>query len=319
MPVFRQTKRYWTAAVALAALLVFCNSAGAGEATHRQLTPVHAVVLGIVEGVTEYLPISSTGHLLITRDALGLGSNGPSADSAAALETAAMNAYIVCIQFGAILAILFVCFHRFKTIFNGVFYGDQAGRRLLAHLILAFLPAAAVGLLLADAIKTYLFGAFPVIAGWFIGGVVILIVSFRYRREKIDLHRGRCIEDMRGSTALLIGAAQCVAMWPGVSRSLATILGAIFLGMSMEAAVEFSFLLGAVTLTAATAYDLVRHGGEMLAVLDLSAMALGLLFAFISAVASVKWMIRYLNRYGLELFGFYRIFLAVVTGFVYLF
>jgi len=319
MPVFRQAKDSRLAAAVVVWILLFCSSAGAAEATPKHLTAAHAVILGIVEGVTEYLPVSSTGHLLITRDALGLGSDSHSPDSTASVETAAINAYIVCIQFGAILAILFVCFHRFKKIFNGVFHGDPEGRRLFGHLCLALLPAVVAGLLLADPIKTYLFGAFPVITGWFIGGAVILIVSIRFRRQQIDLHQGRRIEDMQASTALLIGLAQCIAMWPGMSRSLATILGAIFLGLSMEAAVEFSFLLGAVTLTAATGYDVVRHGREMLAMLELSSMALGLLFAFISAVVSVKWMIRYLNRYGLELFGFYRIALAIVTGIVYLF
>jgi len=117
--------------------------------------------------------------------------------------------------------------------------------------------------------------------------------------------------------AILIGVAQCLAMWPGVSRSLATILGGLFLGLSMQATVEFSFLLGAVTLTAASVYDVLKHGSEMLAVLEMRSMILGLVFAFLAAVLSVKWMIAYLNKYGLEIFGYYRIALAFVTAWIY--
>jgi undecaprenyl-diphosphatase len=288
-----------------------CTSAAADEDYRKQLSPTHAVILGIVEGITEYLPVSSTGHLLITKDLIGLGSGIGQPAGETTPEDDAINAYIVCIQFGAILAILFVCFHRFRKIFNGVFHGDSEGRRLLGNLVLALLPAVVAGLILGRIIKTHLFGAYPVIAAWFFGGVVILAVSFWYRRRGKNMHKGQAIEDMRMSTAVLIGVAQCFAMWPGLSRSLATILGAIFLGLSMKAAVEFSFLLGAVTLTAATVYDVVTYGGEMLATLELSSMALGLLFAFVSAVLSVKWMIRYLNRYGLEVFGYYRIAIAL--------
>ena len=114
-----------------------------------------------------------------------------------------------------------------------------------------------------------------------------------------------------------VGLAQCLAMWPGVSRSLATIIGGLFLGLSMQTTVEFSFLLGAVTLTAASVYDVIKHGSEMLAVLEIRSMLLGLVFAFAAAVLSVKWMIAYLNKYGLEIFGYYRIALAIIAWFIY--
>jgi len=286
-------------------------------AVDGEMSLTDAVIFGIVEGVTEYLPISSTGHLLITRDLLGLG--GPAQmDAAADSRQAAMNAYLVCIQFGAILAILVVCLHRFQKMFAGIVHRDRQGRRLIAHLSLALLPAVAAGLVLEPVIKRYLFGPYPVIAGWLGGGLVILAVCVYVRRRRIDWHRGRRIEDMDARTALLIGVAQCAAMWPGVSRSLSTILGALAFGLRMEAAVEFSFLLGAVTLTAATAYDVMKYGGEMLALLDPAAMVLGVVLAFVTAVAAVKWMIRYLNRYGLEVFGYYRIAIALAALYFYL-
>jgi undecaprenyl-diphosphatase len=300
-------------------VLALCSSplAAAREAP-KNLTTAHAIVLGIVEGVTEYLPISSTGHLLITKDLIGFDGGLDRSERENRAEDDAINAYLVVIQFGAILAILFVCQHRFRKIFSGLFHHDAEGRQLLGNLVIALMPAVVAGLLLERYIKTYLFGASPVILAWFFGGLVILGASFWYRRRGKNLHQGRRIEEIGLQTALLIGCAQCLAMWPGFSRSLATILGALLLGVSMEAAVEFSFLLGAVTLSAATAYDVVKHGGIMLANLEVASMTLGLLVAFVSAVFSVKWMIRYLNRYGLELFGYYRIAIAIMAAWVYL-
>jgi undecaprenyl-diphosphatase len=283
----------------------------------KQLTTTQAVILGIVEGLTEYLPISSTGHLLVTKDLLGMDTAG--ADMARqATETDAINAYLVCIQFGAILAILFVCAHRFKKILKGLFQGDADGRRLLANLILALLPAVVIGLILEGSIKKFLFGTYPVIVAWFVGGVIILFISFYFKNRHRDLHQGKEIEDIGPKVAIFIGVAQCLAMWPGVSRSLATIVGGLFLGLSMKATVEFSFLLGAVTLTAASVYDVFKHGSDMLAVLEIRSMFLGLVFAFVAAVLSVKWMIHYLNKYGLEIFGYYRIVLALATAWFYL-
>jgi undecaprenyl-diphosphatase len=297
--------------------LVFPVVAAVSGDDPKQLTTTQAIILGVVEGLTEYLPISSTGHLLVTKDLLGM--NTMESDVVRRnTETDAINAYLVCIQFGAILAILFVCAHRFKKILMGLFQGDADGRRLLTNLILALLPAVVIGLILEGPIKKFLFGTYPVIAAWFVGGVAILFISFYFKNQHRDLHQGQEIEDMGPKVAIFIGVAQCLAMWPGVSRSLATILGGLFLGLSMKATVEFSFLLGAVTLTAATVYDVLKHGSDMLAVLEIRSMFLGLMFAFAAAVLSVKWMIHYLNQYGLEIFGYYRIVLAFVTAWIYL-
>jgi undecaprenyl-diphosphatase len=301
----------WGLAV-LAGLIVLATGAAMADnapASGSGLSHGQALVFGIVEGLTEYLPISSTGHLLVAKALMGLGG-GRELD-------AAINAYIVVIQFGAILAILVICLNRFISLYRGLFAGDAAGRKLLANLIFAFLPAVVVGLALEDQIKSRLFGTYPVIIGWVVGGLVILGFAFVCRYRSVDLHQGKRIEDMSIPVALFIGFAQCLAMWPGVSRSLATILGALFMGVSMAGAVEFSFLLGAVTLSAASIYDLLKHGQEMMRVFDFYAMVLGLVFAFVSAVLSVKWMVGYLNRYGLELFGYYRIVIAGVAWWVF--
>ena len=301
--------RWWAPAVA-GLMVLAAGAAVADNATDSGgLRMGQAVVFGVVEGLTEYLPISSTGHLHVAKEIMGLG-NGRESD-------AAINAYIVVIQFGAIIAILVICLNRFISLYKGLFQGDADGRKLLANLIVAFLPAVVIGLALEDQIKGSLFGTYPVIIGWVAGGLVILGFAFLCRFRSIDLHRGKGLEDIRIPVALFIGFAQCLAMWPGVSRSLATILGALFMGVSMAAAVEFSCLLGAVTLSAASIYDLLKHGREMMQVFDFSYMALGLVFAFISAVLSVKWMVGYLNRYGLELFGYYRILIACVAWWLF--
>lgn len=310
-------KRYprWGMAVFAGMIVLAIASAWAAAdnspAMGSGLNNGQAIVLGIVEGLTEYLPVSSTGHLLVAKEMMGLGGDSAS--------DTAINAYIVVIQFGAILAILVICLNRFISLYQGIFKGDTAGRKLLANLIFAFLPAVVVGLALEDQIKSRLFGTYPVIIGWVVGGLVILGFAFLCRHRSIDIHQGKHLEDISIPVALFIGFAQCLAMWPGVSRSLATILGALFMGVSMTAAVEFSFLLGAVTLSAASLYDFLKHGQEMIHVFDFFPMALGLVFAFVSAMLSVKWMVGYLNRYGLELFGYYRIAIAGMAWWVFYF
>ena len=306
-------KKYprWGAAVLVGLIVLTAGAALANNSPDpgSGLSAAQAIVFGVVEGLTEYLPVSSTGHLLVAKELMGVGTEASS--------EAAINAYIVVIQFGAIIAILVICLNRFVSLYKGLFQGDAVGRKLLVNLIVAFLPAVVIGLALEDQIKGRLFGTYPVIIGWVAGGLVILGFAFLCRFRSIDQHQGKDLEDIRIPMALFIGFAQCLAMWPGVSRSLATILGALFMGVSMAAAVEFSFLLGAVTLSAASIYDLLKHGQEMMRVFDFSSMALGLVFAFVSAVLSVKWMVGYLNRYGLELFGYYRIAIAGVAWLVF--
>jgi undecaprenyl-diphosphatase len=191
-------------------------------------------------------------------------------------------------------------------------------------LAVAFLPAVAAGLLLEKPVKKYLFGGdsfglWPIVAAWFVGGCAILAVSF-YRKRRADTDRPRAdLAQLTWQMALLIGAAQCVAMWPGTSRSLVTIVAGILVGLRMASAVEFSFLLGVVTLGAATAVDGLKHGGEMLELYGWFPLAIGFLAAWGSAFLSVKWMVAWLNRHGLEIFGYYRIALALaVAGWLFL-
>lgn len=274
------------------------SQAAAAPTTH--MTFFQAIVLGIVEGATEYLPVSSTGHLCLAEKLLGIGGE----------EKAAADAYAICIQAGAILAVVWLYFGRLRRMAAGALGRDPEGRRLTINVIAAFMPAAVIGLICEKWIKLHLFGLGPITAAWFVGG--LLILAFAWWRPK-SKQEGCSLDGLTWRMALLIGFAQCVAMWPGTSRSLVTILGGIAVGMSLSAAVEFSFLLGLITLGAATGYETLKHGQTILHTFGWGGPLIGLLVAFASAVLAVKWMVGYLNRHSLAIFGYYRIALAVVV------
>jgi len=266
---------------------------------------IQAIILGIVEGLTEYLPVSSTGHLLLAQRLMGI----PSSD--------ASDAFAICIQAGAILAVLGLYRKRVGQMMFGVLGQDDAGRKLAINILAAFIPAAALGFILEKTIKKYLFagdawGLWPVVGAWFVGGVAILAVSFWRRRRHIQAG-GLALDDLTVRMAVIVGVAQCLAMWPGVSRSLITIVGGMMVGLSLPAAVELSFLLGVLTLSAATAYDALRHGEAMLETFGVLPLLAGCLAAWLSAVLAVRWMVGYLNKHGMEIFGWYRVALAIVV------
>jgi len=280
-----------------------------------ELTLGQAAILGIVEGVTEYLPVSSTGHLLLAERILSIGADPETSVAQQERTKEALDAYTICIQIGAIIAVLGLYFRRIRQMIRGLVGKDTEGRQLLISVIAGFLPAAVIGLLFNKLIKSYLFGTWPVIIAWFVGGVAILVVSrWNRNRGNRSADSGRSILELTWQMALIIGFAQCIAMWPGVSRSLATIVGGLLVGLSLSAAVEFSFLLGLITLGAATAYDALKHGQVMLQTFDATSLAVGVVFAFVAALLSVKWMVGYLNRHGLAIFGYYRVVLALVAG-----
>lgn len=266
-----------------------------------------ALVLGLVEGLTEYLPVSSTGHLLLAQRLMGIESS------------TAADAFAISIQGGAILAVLGLYRARVAQMTMGLIGQDATGRRLLINLVSAFIPAAVLGLLLEKPIKKYLFGGdewgmWPVVAAWFVGGLAILAVSFARRRRGASPSAGLDLDQLTIRMALIVGFAQCLAMWPGVSRSLITIVGGVLVGLSLPAAVELSFLLGVITLTAATAYDALKHGPEMLATYGPVPLLIGFVSAWISAVLAVKWMVGYLKSHGMEIFGWYRVALAIAAA-----
>jgi undecaprenyl-diphosphatase len=261
-----------------------------------------ALILGLVEGITEYLPVSSTGHLLLVERAMGIA------------QSDASDAFAICIQAGAIVAVLGLYRHHVWQMLQGLMGKNPAGLRLALNILVAFAPAAVAALLLEKRIKAHLFKPWPIVAALFVGGIAILAVShYRRRRQEAEPSR-RGLEDLTWQMALCIGLCQCVAMWPGTSRSLVTIVGGIVVGLRMTAAVEFSFLLGVLTLSAATAKDALDHGPEMLETYGWAPIAIGFVAAWLSAVLAVKWMVSYLNRHGLGVFGYYRIALALIVA-----
>lgn len=265
-----------------------------------------AIVLGVVEGVTEYLPVSSTGHLILSQRALGVP------------ETAASNAYAIYIQAGAILAVLGLYRHHVSLITRGwlakvgVGTGSDVGFRLGLNIIVAFVPAAVFGLLFDDWIETKLFGLWPIVAAWFVGGAAILAVV--WFRKKGDAEAGKKLTELSWQMALGIGLLQCLAMWPGTSRSLVTIVGGVLVGLHLAAAVEFSFLLGVLTLCAATVYKAKEAGPIMLDEYGWTPMIIGSIAAWVSAVVAVKWMVSYLKEHGMAIFGYYRVLLALIVA-----
>ena len=280
----------------------------------QKMSTGQAVVLGIVEGLTEYLPVSSTGHLLLAERIMGIGEDRELSESEQALDKEAADAYTICIQAGAIIAVLGLYFRRVVQMLQGLLGRNPLGLRLCINVMVGFLPAAVLGLLFNKIIKEYLFGPWPVVIAWLVGGLAILAVSYRRRRSNNVQQAGSMLDSLTWKMALIIGFAQCIAMWPGVSRSLVTIVGGVLVGLGLPAAVEYSFLLGVVTLGAATAYDGLKHGQVMLQTFDVQSLVIGLVFAFIAAVISVKWMVAYLNRHGLAIFGYYRVALALITA-----
>lgn len=292
----------------------------------------NAVILGLIEGITEYLPISSTGHLVIASELLGL-SSGPS--------KAAVDAFNIVIQGGAILAVLGLYFPRFVQMIRGLLGQDRAGLRLWINLIIAFLPAAVVGFLAHDWIEARLFSIWPVTLALVLGGVYMILMDRRHRSSRTPSPlagggegRGEGspvpgsepntldLEHLTPRHALTIGVLQCVALWPGVSRSMMTITGGYLAGLKPKAAAEFSFLLGMPTLLAASGYSLLKNlmhakkTGEpnLFETIGVVPCLVGMLVAAISAAIAVKWLVGFLNRHGLAPFGYYRIALAVALA-----
>ena len=256
---------------------------------------IDAVVLGIVEGLTEYLPVSSTGHLVVASRILGVGTEGASGR--------ALESYAICIQSGAILAVVVLYRRRIRQVAAGAIGRSSDGRRVGVALGVALGPAAVIGFLAGDAVKSLLFGVVPIALAWIAGGLLIIGT-----RDREWAGGGRVeLEEVGVRQALVIGLAQTAALWPGISRSLVTILAALVVGCSMKAAVEFSFLLGLLTLGAATAYEGLRSGEKLIEVFGLATPALGLVVAFVAALTSVRWMVGWLQARSLDVFGWYRI------------
>jgi undecaprenyl-diphosphatase len=265
-----------------------------------------AIIMGIVEGLTEFLPISSTGHLILAGSLLDFTSPTFPKEKADVFE--------IVIQAGAILAVCWEYRSRIATVCAGLF-SERKSQRLVINLIVAFLPAAILGVLFSKAIKAHLFSAVPVATAFIIGGFIILWVERRHHRHgSRDFARIETVDDMSVVDAFKVGCAQVFALIPGTSRSGATIIGGMLFGLSRKAATEFSFFLAIPTLFGATIYSLYK-ARALLESSDVPLFTIGTLSAFISAFLCVRWLLRYISNHDFTVFAWYRIAFGIVILF----
>ena len=254
-----------------------------------------ALIMGIVEGLTEFLPISSTGHLILTASLLDFTGEK-------------VKVFEIAIQAGAMLAVCWEFRVRIAAVLAGLF-SDAKAQRFTLNLIIAFLPAAALGFLFNKAIKAKLFSAVPVALAFIIGGLIILWME--RRNKNAPAARVESVDDMTALDALKVGVAQAFALIPGTSRSGATIIGGMLFGLSRKAATEFSFFLAIPTLFAATIYSVYKEWA-LLSAADLPWFGVGAISSFFSAFLCVRWLLRYISSHDFTAFAWYRI----VFGFV---
>jgi len=253
---------------------------------------LHALILGIVEGLTEFLPVSSTGHLILVGDLLDFND-----DKGKLFE--------IVIQSGAIFAVCWEYRAKIASVLSGL-TSDAVAQRFVANILIAFMPLAMLGLLFQKIIKAHFFGPIPVALAFMIGGFFILWAERRKHVVRIE-----SVDDIRWRDALMLGLAQALALIPGTSRSGATIIGGLFLGLSRKAATEFSFFLAIPTLLAATVYQLYKERA-LLSADDLGMWVVGFVSAFVSAFLCVRWLLRYISTHDFTFFAWYRIAFGLV-------
>ena len=256
-----------------------------------------AAVMGIVEGLTEFLPISSTGHLILTGALLGM-------------DDAKAKVFDIAIQTGAILAVIIVYWQKIRDTLVQLPHQQQA-QRFALNVLIAFIPAVILGLLFGKAIKAHLFTPVVVASAFIIGGFIILWAERRHS-EAATAPRILSVDAMRWTDALKVGLVQCLAMIPGTSRSGATIIGGMLLGLSRKAATDFSFFLAIPTLIGAGVYSLYKERA-LLSMADLPMFAVGLFFSFVSAWLCIRWLLRYIATHTFVGFAWYRIAFGIVV------
>ncbi|GBE03255.1 undecaprenyl-diphosphatase [bacterium BMS3Abin09] len=258
---------------------------------------LNAIILGIVEGITEFLPISSTGHLILTGDLLGFTGN-------------TAKTFEVFIQLGAILAVVWL--YREKVLSSIKGFGTEKTNRFLLNLLIAFLPAAFFGLLTHSYIKHYLFNPVTVASALIVGGIAIFVIERIIKKPVV-----RDVDDISYKQALGIGFAQTLALFPGVSRAGATIMGAMCFGLDRKAATEFSFFLAIPTMFAATLFDLLKNL-DGLSTDDITVFTVGFLVSFFSALIVIKAFLGFIKKHTFDSFAAYRIIFGAIVLFYYL-
>lgn len=250
---------------------------------------LQALVMGLVEGITEFLPISSTGHLIITAELLGFWTKEK------------RDVFEVAIQLGAILSVCYEYRERLITVIQGLFQNKPEAWRFSINVIIAFVPAAILGFLFLHALKEHFFNAISVAIALIVGGFIILWAEKRPHTIRVEN-----VDDMQPLDALKVGLAQCAALFPGTSRSGATIIGGLLFGLSRKVAAEFSFFLAIPTMFAATFYDVYKNRDAFVAA-DFPVFAVGFIVSFISALLVIRALMRYISKHDFTVFAYYRI------------
>ncbi len=296
-----------------------------------ELSTRDAVILGLVEGITEFLPISSTGHLIIANHALELESDTPLLDSEGntlwhkppsakhpdgvpLTVKLAADTYVVVIQAGAIAAVVLIFWGRLTGILAGLMGRNSSGLRLLRNIIVACIPAVVLGFSVGDLIDRYLFSIEAVIVA-LVSGAVLMFAAERWRKQQPGTATSRLDpSDLTIKQSLGIGLMQCLALWPGTSRSMVTMVGGYFAGLSPARSAEFSFLVGLPILCGAALLKSYKAGPAMISIFGVPSVLLGSLVAALSAALAVKFLVSYLSRNGLGMFAVYRIALATLLA-----
>lgn len=261
-----------------------------------------AITLGVIQGMTEFLPVSSTGHMILANDYI---FHVPE------VQKDSWNDYLVCIQLGTILTLLFFYRRDIRRILRGCCGKDTAGFRLGWNVGLAFVPAGLLGFLCDGYLQEKLYN--PPCIAWAlaIGGCFIFFIeSWRVKHAP----RYASVYDLTVRSALTIGLCQCIALWPGFSRSLATIVGSFLIGLSLVESIHFSFLLGLLTSFVATLYKLLKHSDALFHMLSQSVAWIGIGVAFVLGLLTIHLFLQYLQKYGLKIFGYYRLLLAIILS-----
>jgi len=261
------------------------------------LLAIKAIIMGLVEGFTEFLPISSTGHLILAGSLLNFTGEK-------------VKVFEIAIQAGAMLAVIWEFRVRIGAVLAGL-TSDPKQQKFVVNLVVAFLPAAVLGLFFAKMIKQFLFAPVPVALAFIVGGFVILWVEKR-NKMRVGLSRIESVDDMSMMDAFKVGCAQAFALIPGTSRSGATIIGGMLFGLSRKASTEFSFFLAIPTLLAATVYSVYKERA-LLSMADLPLFGIGGVAAFVSAFLCVRWLLRYISTHDFTVFAWYRIVFGIVV------
>lgn len=295
------------------------------KAEPHKLTSGDALILGVIQGITEFLPVSSTGHIIIANTFLHLDSKEPlyAADGSPLwykkptsknpegerlTVKRAADTYVIVLQFGAIAAVAGLYWPQFRRMILGLLGRDKEGRGLVVNLIIAFIPAAVVGLLTQKYIEAHLFSVKTVAIGEVAGALLMFYAEYWRKKHAATIQIG----DLTPKKALGIGLLQCASLWPGTSRSMTTIVGGYFSGLDPRKSAEFSFLLGFVILMAASIYKGLQSGATMVVVFGWTNILIGCVVSAIVAALSIRFLIHYLTRHGLGVFAVYRILIAAV-------